>query len=110
MKTVMEEKKKPLIFIDDLARACLSVDSLRLGNLLMEQVMEGKSLDFNVSKSHFMVIGNKSMTKEIEKELKTKEILLCGREMKQVESDKWLGDYLLCLGNSQSIITTVKKR
>ena len=30
--------------------------------------------------------------------------------MKESESDKYLGDYLHCRGNDQSIITTVKKR
>ena len=29
--------------------------------------------------------------------------------MKRKECDKWLGDYLHCLGNKQSIVTKVKK-
>ena len=37
-------------------------------------------------------------------------IKLCGSNIESVESEKWLGDYLHTEGNSQSIITTVRKR
>ena len=72
--------------------------------------MESKLLDFNVSKSSYMVVGNKNITKTIEEELKEETITLCGKEMNRKDCDKWLGDYLHCQGNSQSVITTIKKR
>ena len=76
----------------------------------MEQVIESKLLDFNLKKSKFMVVGKKSMTKELEEELAGQRIELCGKEMKRSDSEKWLGDYIHCLGNDESIITTIKKR
>ena len=105
-----DEMIQPLIFQDDLARACTSVDSLIKGNILMEQVMEGKLLDFNLLKSIFMVVGNKKIRKKIVAELSSQTINLCGKPMREVESEKWLGDHIHCLGNDQSVITTVKKR
>ena len=101
---------QPLIFVDDLFRACLTIESLIKGNILMEQVIESKLLDFHVEKSSFIVIGKPKLTKKILSELENHKIELCGKEMKRKESDKWLGDHIHCLGNNQSVITTVTKR
>ena len=47
---------------------------------------------------------------KIEAELSSQTINLCGKPMSEKESEKWLGDQIHCLGNDQSVITTVKKR
>ena len=101
---------QPMIFVDDLFRACITIEQLKIGNILMEQVIEGKLLDFNLTKSKFLVVGKKTITKKLEEELVGQRIELCGKEMKRSDSEKWLGDYIHCLGNGDSIITTIKKR
>ena len=96
------EPLQPFIFVDDILRACLTVESLIKGNILMEEVMEGKLLDFNVAKSNYMIIGSNKLRKPLEKELEGQTIKLCGKEMKRTESGKWLGDYIHSLGINES--------
>ena len=104
------DKLQPFIFQDDIIRACLSTESLRAGNRMMEEIIEGKLLDFNLSKSCCMVIGKNKLRQNLIKEIGESEIKLCGQPVQIVESEKWLGDYLHSKGNSQSIIATIKSR
>ena len=104
------ESLQPLLFQDDVLRASLSIKSLMIGNQLIEEVIESKLLDLNISKCSFIVIGNKKYRDKLEKDLRGQQIKLCGKRINSVESEKWLGEFLHTDGNSQSIITTVKKR
>ena len=88
----------------------MTVESLRAGNAMMEEVIESKLLDFNLSKSCCLVIGKNKPKQKLIKEISESEIKLCGKEIQIAESEKWLGDYLHSDGNSQSIIKTVKAR
>ena len=76
----------------------------------MEHVLESKLLDFNLKKSCFIVIGNTKGKKKIRADLEASPLTLCGSKMKEVESEKLLGDFLDCRGNSHAIVTTLKKR
>ena len=60
-----------LIFMDDIFRMEEGVVSAQKANVLMEEMMEKKSLDLNLKKSGFLVMGSKGprnkMMKEVEK-------------------------------------------
>ena len=43
-----EEELNPLLFQDDIARVCDSVEAAQHGNELVSHVMETKLLDFNI--------------------------------------------------------------
>ena len=72
--------------------------------------MESKLLDFNLNKSFYIIIGKEKWKKKIRSELEASPLTLCGLRMKEVTSKKLLGDFLNQAGNSQSILTTIKKR
>ena len=49
-----QENMKPLLFQDDIARICDSIENAQYGNDRVTHVMETKLLDFNLDKSCFM--------------------------------------------------------
>ena len=52
--------------MDDILRVGESVASAQYANTLMEDLFEQKSLSFNLSKSKFIVMGNKKARKKSE--------------------------------------------
>ena len=101
---------KPLLFQDDIARICDSVEAAQHGNELVTHVMESKLLDFNLDKSCFMVVGKLSVKETILKQLEHSPITLSGVPMKVVTQEKYLGDFIHCNGNPDSVLATVKAR
>ena len=72
--------------------------------------METKLLDLNLDKSCFIVVGSKNIIKNVKSELESSPLLLCGKEMKEKVYDKYLGDFIHGLGNSESAHQTIKER
>lgn len=99
-----------MLFQDDISRLCLGVNSAQFSNNLMDVVMESKFLDFNIDKSCFLVIGSAKARKQIKEQLMETPLTLSGYPMKEVQCEKWLGDYIHIEGNNRSIIETIKKR
>ena len=104
-----EEMLNPLLFQDDIARVCDSIEAAQYGNELVNHVMETKLLDFNLDKSVYIVVGNKS-DKNIKKMLEENPLTLAGIPMKEASQEKYLGDQIHMLGNSESVLATVKSR
>ena len=101
---------QPLLFQDDVSRLSLDPEAAQMGNFKMEAVMESKLLDFNLSKSCFIVIGSKKSTIIMNKKLDEKPLTLCGKPMKRIEKDKYLGDLISSAGLADSVNSTIKKR
>ena len=105
-----EEELKPLLFQDDIGRICDSVEAAQHGNDRVAHVMESKLLDFNIDKSCFLVVGNVKEKQNIRKQLQVSPITLSGFPMKEMSQEKYLGDYLHCNGNPDSVAATVQGR
>ena len=60
----------------------------------IEACMETKLLDLHKDKSCYILIGNKKVTEEISEELKMCPLTLYGRNMKEKNYEKYLGDFL----------------
>ena len=58
---------QPLIFQDDLARICTSVQAAQAGNDKVAEVTNSKQLEINIDKSSFIILGNKNKVKELKK-------------------------------------------
>ena len=101
---------QPLLYQDDLFRLCLDPFSAQIGNTFMDNVMESKLLDFNLDKSCYIVIGSKEAKAEVRKELENNPLTLSGKLMKEVESEKYLGDYISAYGAADTAFQTVTKR
>ena len=105
-----EEELKPLLFQDDIGRICDSVEASQHGNDRVAHVMESKLLDFNIDKSCFLVVGNDKSKENIRNQLEVSPLTLSGFPMKEMTQEKYLGDYLHCNGNPDSVAATVKVR
>ena len=101
---------QPLIFQDDISRMSSCPSDAQAGNIYIESCMESKLLDLNTDKSCYIVIGGKSVVKNIKCELLSSPLMLCGDLMKEKLSDKYLGDYIHSEGPTASAHCTVSNR
>ena len=72
--------------------------------------MESKLLDLNTDKSCFIVMGKKQVVKDLRNDLQASPLTLCGMEMKEKVSDKYLGDYIHSGGPGPSVHCTISNR
>ena len=99
----------PILFMDDIFRMGDNVIAAQVANNLLEEMIGKKSLEFNLDKSAFMVMGNKKARKVIKSQLEKTLFIICGDRMKEVNILKYLGDFL---GQSleESVHQTVLQR
>ena len=105
-----EEELNPLLFQDDIARVCDSVEAAQHGNELVSHVMETKLLDFNLDKSCYLVVGKSDYKKAISNQLESVPLTLSGSPMNEVTQEKYRGDYIHQNGNPNSVLATIKAR
>ena len=86
-----------------------NVHAAQYGNNLLEKVIGEKSLEFNTDKSCFMLMGNKSARKKLQKQLQQTPLALCEQPMKEVKVLKYLGEFL-SVDLAESVHQTVIKR
>ena len=72
--------------------------------------MESKLLDLNTDKSCFIVMGKKQVVKDLRNDLQASPLTLCGMEMKENVSDKYLCDYIHSSGPGPSVNGTISNR
>ena len=101
---------RPTLFRDDVSRICLDPVSAQMGNDRMEAMAETKLLDFNREKSCYIIIGNKKSKFILQKEFELQPLTLYGTEMKQVQTEKYLGDQISSRGLADSVHVTISKR
>ena len=101
---------RPLLYQDDVARVCNSIESLQSANDRMEVLAETKLLDFNLSKSVYMLIGSGKDMKDMDTKLCQSPVTLCGQPMKRETEAKYLGDWISQSGLAESVSTTVRRR
>ena len=101
---------QPLLHQDDIFRLCSDPFSAQIGNALIDTVMETKLLDFNLDKSYYTVMGPKTGQNNIREQFKETPLTLSGQLMKEVNEEKYLGDYISSQGLARSTMVTIKKR
>ena len=84
--------------------------SAKLGNELIDIVMETKLLDFNLDKSCYIGIGGKAAKEEIRNSFEAEHLYLSGKPKKEATAEKYLGDYISSEGLGDSIIVTINNR
>ena len=95
--------------MDDIFRMAENVDSAQKANKLLEDLTGKKSLELNLDKSNYMVVGNKKARKGIIRQLEKNPLTLSGKMMKEVKVTKYLG-YFLAPSLEQSVHETVLRR
>ena len=101
---------QPILYQDDVARMSVDLESAQMGNNKMEAMAESKLLNYNLEKSCFLLVGKEAARNEMQQQLLNHPLTLCGQNMKQENSAKYLGDWISCLGLAGSVDATVKKR
>ena len=65
-----------------------NVKAAQYGNKLMEDHYEQKRLSFNLSKSQFLVMGNKSARRKVRRKLEENPLTLCGEVLLETKAPK----------------------
>ena len=100
----------PLLFQDDIFSLSGTINAARSSLLKVDTVMKMKQLTLNKDKTAYVLFGNTSMQQNIRNELKS-EPLMCGTfQVKEKESDKYLGEMFHRDGLSRSVEETIKSR
>ena len=103
-------KLAPLLFQDDICRVAIRAEDAQKGNNILESALETKLLDFNLDKSCYLIMGNKSARKTLEKQLRDNPLKLCKQDMQTAKVEKYLGDMLCEDGLGESVHSTVLRR
>ena len=88
---------------------CLDPQSAQLGFDRFQALAESKLLDYNLSKTFCIIVGNKKAREKLEDEFLNNPPKLYGQEVKIVTHGTYLGEEL-GLSLSDSITFTIKKR
>ena len=99
----------PVMFIDDLFRMAENIAAAQHGNDVLEDMVGRKTLEFNQSKSCFLLVGNKRARKLMENKLRTTPLTLNGQNMKKVKVLKYLGDSI-SHSSDESVHQTIVQR
>ena len=75
---------QPLIFQDDLARMCTTVQPAQAGNDKVAEITNSKQLEINIDKSSFIILGNRNKVKEIREQLAATPLTLNNNKIKDI--------------------------
>ena len=99
----------PSVFQDDLFRMCQDLASAQYGLDRFHCLAESKLLDYNLSKTFCIILGEKKAREKLEEEYLNNPPKLYGKEVKLVSQESYLGEQL-GKNISESITLTIKKR
>ena len=99
----------PLLFQDDVMNASSTLNSAQLVNDKLEKLLEEKLLDFNLTKSGFLITGSQKARKKLKREVDHQPLMLCKSRMSQESELRYLGMQLAATC-AESVSATVNRR
>ena len=100
----------PLMYQDDLLNVAEGLQEARKVNEKVDILMKQRGLSLNQDKSVCLIWGDKKQKKEASEELKITPLMCGSFETKEVQIEKWLGQYLSSAGLADSVAQTVAAR
>ena len=86
-----------------------SFTSVEFSNYITENIFERKNLSFNLTKSKYIIMGNRKSRRKLGNDLTETPLELCGMNMPETKTLKYLGDHL-SYDLEDSAYQTVRKR
>ena len=102
-------KLLPQRYMDDVLRGAENVHNAQHGNNLMEEMINEKLLEFNISKSTYTLLGSKTSRRSFKDMIAKNPLKLCNKVMDEAKSLKYLGDFIT-INVQESVHETVMKR
>ena len=101
---------QPLIYIDDVNRSCIDVNSMRAGNEKFASMATGKQLKYHPKNHVFLIFGTENFKARSRLEIQEEPVMLGESKILEKQEEKYLGDILSSEGLSESVQCTVKDR
>ena len=102
----------PVLFQDDILHGVDGVDleAAREGNRKMNLLAKERALKWNSTKTLCILIGTKKQKKIFSKNIKEIPLMLGEFEMKEAQTDKWLGQQISAKGLADSVLKTIEAK
>ena len=104
-----ETELKPFLYQDDIMNMSKSVEDAQSAIRRIENLLESKLLDFNLSKCSVLIAGDKKARENAQRQADSAPLLLGGTRLQQVAAERYLGCWLAGTA-AQSVAITVAKR
>ena len=101
---------QPQEFQDDILHAVPDVSSTRITNIKLSMMLRERLLRCHPTKTCYLVFGNKNYKMKVKEELDNLPLMFGDFEMKEKESDVYLGDVLHSGGLAASVKATINRR
>ena len=105
-----EVKMLPLAFQDDLLQASKDVLGAQVNNIKMSSMLKNKGLEAHLDKTCFIVCGSKKYKEKVLKDLDRNILTFGDFQVKQRDSDRYLGQVLHGGGLDRCAEATVQDR
>ena len=99
--------KLPILFQDDIGKLSKNREEAQLANERVETMTECELFDLHQDKSICVVLGANKARRKLTMELEANPLILCGKNMRLLDSARYLGDEL-SINLSQSVFKTIK--
>ena len=104
-----ETKLNPFLFQDDIMNMSQSIEAAQAAIIKIENLLECKLLDFNLSKCSVLIAGERKARVRAQQQADSAPLLLCGAPMKVTAAERYLGCWLAGSA-ADSVAITVAKR
>ena len=104
-----ETRIQPLLYQDDVGAPCHNVSLARVQAFLLASLMQEKSLLAHPDKTGYLILGTKTYTEQIRKELKGSPIDFGKFKLQEKNKDKYLSQ-IFESNPASSALATVQKR
>ena len=103
-------KIQPLAYQDDVLKGSKDAAAAQVGNIKIAKMLEDKGLEAHPDKTSYIVCGPPEFKQKVKEDMQKNPLVFGNFEVKEKESDKYLGQVLHGGGLSESALATVKER
>ena len=101
---------QPLAYQDDVLKGSKDVMAAKVGNIKLSAMLQDKGLEAHPDKTSFIVCGSNKFKQKAKNDLKESPLMFGDFEVKERESDKYLGQILHGGGLDESALATAQER
>ena len=101
---------QPLAYQDDVLKGSKDAAAAQVGNIKIAKMLEVKGLEAYPDKTSYIVCGSPQFKQKAKEDMLTNPLMFGNFEVKEKESDKYLGQVLHGGGLSENALATVKER
>ena len=101
---------QPLAYQDDVLKGSKNILDAQVGNIRLAEMLKEKGLEAHPDKTSFIICGSQEFKRKAKEDLKESPLMFGQFQVKEKDSDKYLGQILHGDGLEESSLATAKER